>query len=565
MDTHTKHRDFLHVTTCIVLGIAIYSLTLLADFTYDDDMFITENPSVQSLTLGNVCRFFLSPAETIASVEHANIYRPLRTLSFAIDYRLWGLQPWWYHLVNIILHAGAGVTVYFFVRHLTRKEYTAFLTTLFFILHPVQTEAVNCISHRAEMMFSVLYLLTILLYHCSTGQTQPARRVFSLYVFSCAAYFLGLLSKETTITLPLVLVVYEWLFVKDGGLAKRLRRLTPFFVITAVYLGLRHVVVGKIIFEEWWGGSPYSSILTVPRVVCAYLRLLILPWPLTVRHSTEVAHSIFEPATFVSIFCLCLVAVSGYLLYRKRMTVRLFAFLWLFITLLPGLNIVVIHQLVVERFLYLPSMGFCLFVADSLSSLSARKNVTFYIGVLVLFYSGLTILRSSDWLSDIRLWKAATRVLPADGASYFLLGNAYEAHGQLRRAIQAYETSLTKKEYMIQVHWRLAGCYQRVGELEKAIVEYHHMLQFEPESASGHYNLGIAYGSISEFEKAVEEFKRALECDPDYAAAHYNLAVTLQGMPGADPAAVRFHLERAKESGFQVPESAREYFEAVDE
>lgn len=336
----------------LITAIAYWN-SFKTPFVFDDFLTIQKNAGVR---FGD----FLHPALFGT--------RSILYMTFAANYLANGQTVWGYHLVNLLLHVLNGVLVFLIAARLfreagslqTEEEHIfAFWASALFLLHPVQTESVTYISSRSELLSTFFYVLVFFVYI-----SVPPRRIGFLFSLIVAIPFLlGLMSKETVITLPASLLLFEFIF-RSRGEIRPLFSKWPFYITLfsfgaiAVYFLFTRVLVGTIGRIDG-NLSPWSYFLTESRVMIRYLRLLILPVGLNLDYDFASSHSIFEIRVIASLLVLiCLAAGAWH--FRRRQPLAAFAVFWFFITLLPTSSFVPIRDVIFEHRLYLPLAGSCL-------------------------------------------------------------------------------------------------------------------------------------------------------------------------------------------------------------
>ena len=323
-------------TACViilsVITILIYFNTLSNNFVYDDYDFIVNNAFIKNLK--NIPYFFLSK-EAYSSEGNYIIYRPFATLSFAVDYRLWGLNPFGYHIQNILFHALNAMLVFMLLGALFRDNLAALLAALFFAAHPAQTEAVTWISGRSNVLFLFSFVLS---FYFWIKYGEKKRVVF--YVLSVITFVTALLSKEMAITLPLVLVLYELLYrpAEIRGLAKKIPAMLPYITIVVMYLFMRYSVLEVQSQRVYWGGNFASTVFTMTRSFVKYVLFLIFP----IRHNVEpvinVSKSFFKPAVIGSTAIIAVLSAIFIYSFKKHRDIAL-GIGWFFITMIPVSNL----------------------------------------------------------------------------------------------------------------------------------------------------------------------------------------------------------------------------------
>lgn len=316
----------------------------------------------------------------------AVFFRPLVQLVFLADYLVWGLNPFGYHLTNLVLHVLTTFQVYILAQLLTHRRLTALLAGLFFVAAPGPLEAVSWISGRTDLLGSLFYLtalVSFILYR------QQSRRIFSL--LGPISFVLALGAKEMAVTLPLVLVLYDALFGRAAW-QTRVRAQLPFWGILAGYLILRLMLFGKI------GGFREAQLQDPLVLVIYYTRYLVLPWPIDTPDSVVAL-------TAVMLFIL--------LWFARASRAAWFGFLWMPITLLP-----VLVSWPMSRYAYLPAVGISLLLAVVLTRESRLRWVRALewaaAAVLLLLFYSINISTNQSWAraSQISaLFPNATRTL----------------------------------------------------------------------------------------------------------------------------------------------------------
>ena len=287
----------------IAVGVLCYMNALDGDFIWDDRMFVVANPAIRDLA--NVPSFFSDP-QTLAEGELAfENYRPLVTLSYALDYSIWRNNVFGYHFNNIMLHIINAILVFFLIKVLTGDGFISAATALIFTAHPVQVEAVTWISGRANVLFLLFYVASFLAYI----RFRRSENRGKWYVVSLILFAMALLSKEMTATLPIMILLFEFL---EGGKGRSLRRILPclpFMILFLIYFAVRTAMLGKIGQMAYWGDSPVFVPLIIPQVLTAYAGICALPVGLCIDREFIPGMSAFSQEFYFDLtgnfFCGC--------------------------------------------------------------------------------------------------------------------------------------------------------------------------------------------------------------------------------------------------------------------
>jgi hypothetical protein len=333
----------------VAATVLAYANSLSGAFVFDDTKQIVGNPALRSW--GNILRAFTSDVwsfqrGTLTKDVPPPYYRPLFTAYLTINYKLFGLwEPGW-HLMNLLIHCGATVAVFFLIKRLSGDRLMATLTALLFGLHPAHVESVSWISGIPDPLAALFYVPSLIWYirYRTEGQTK-------FLVASVIAYGLSALCKETPLALPLVFIVWELARAKGRrSLSARGReiilQLIPFAVVAAAYLALRFAVLGRISWKHpFMAQVPDSAIwMTVPYVFVKYLQHLVAPFYLSLIYGTSFVTSAADPRFLAPLAILGGLAILLWI-YRKQVPAQIWIALTLIVApLLPVLNLKVFHH-----------------------------------------------------------------------------------------------------------------------------------------------------------------------------------------------------------------------------
>jgi len=518
----TRRVALLSIVIC---ALALYSNSLSNGFHYDDREVIVHNPLIRQIAP--------LQAFTSASFDHAGrftVFRPLLLLSYALNYRIGGLNPFGYHVVNVFLHLLAGLLVYLLVSTTAAggdpqnkpPRLFPWLAALFFVAHPINTETVNYVWARSTSLATVWYLVAIA---CFVRATDPARQARPRQKFlwmgcALAAFIVALFSKEIGITLPAVLLLTDLCYSPREQLRRRLVVHLPFWAVAAAYAAFMcHHLIGPLSVPP--PRSVAVNLLTQMNVILQYIRLLLLPIGLNVFHVVPEACSITSfptPYSLLGISALLVLAVAAY----SRWRVVTFATLWFFITLLPTSSVLPLKVLMNEHRLYLPGIGFCVLLAAALCGPVRRRfprGALVAAAAILALYSLGTVERNTVWRDEVTLWADALRKSPGRVEAHVQIGIGYVERGMLDAAVAEYEQALRIYPYLPQVHYDLGNVYLRKKMYLRAMEEYKRMLELLPSSAQAHYALGIAYGAQLDFARALGHLVKAKELDPSHPDA----------------------------------------------
>jgi tetratricopeptide (TPR) repeat protein len=530
---------WLLATLLVLLTIAFYWPALHNDFIWDDDAHLTNNPHLRGWA-GLVSLWTTSAARIC----------PLVQTSFWVQRALWGLVPWPYHLVNILMHAASGVALWQALRAL--KVRGAWLGAALWVLHPVGVESVAWITELKNTQSAFFYLLSIWFFvqWCQAVVQRPPEESWAAEKFYWLALLCGVLamtSKSSTVILPLALGLCAW-WVEGRWGWRMAARLGPFFVCSAL-AGALSVWTQRLegtLGPEYARSGP-ERLVTAGKVVWFYLGKLIWPHPLVFvypRWEIDASHA-------GSYLPLAAVGVTTVVLWLKRQgwgRPGLFAWVYFLIALLPVLGLVnhvfLRYSFVGDHFQYLASMGPLALAAAGLSAGldSVAKGNRFVKPVvwtmLAVVLGGLTWERTYAYRDNVTLWRDTVARNPASWMAHDNLGYALGSNGQTEEAIHEFQQAIRLKPGQADFHNNLGIAFYRKGQMDEAIGQYLAALRLNPDYTEAHYNLGIALGLKGQTDGAIHEFQETIRRNPDHAEAHFNLGVAF-GLTGQTDQTIR--------------------------
>lgn len=516
-----------------VFSWLLYANTLVNEFVWDDRTLIVENADIRSLDAPTVKRLFTTHYWDVLGGP-GGLYRPLSALSLHLDYQLYGKSPAGFHATNATLNALVTVMVFVLVLQLFARVRLAFLTALLFAALPLHTENVAWVSGRTDVLATLFMLLSLAAY-----AWWRRRGVATGFVLSALAYVAAVLSKEIALVLPpLVLLVEAGPFpgLDDTGGRWRWPRgrlattAAVFFGIAALALWVRHAVLGSALesFQPFATGISSTVALSLS-ILAGYAWKLVAPLSLNAEWQAA------EPAGLADVHVAAGLVVAAALVWAlvrwRRRGEAVFAVAVFLVGLGPVLNIFPITEVSAERFLYFPSLGFCLAVAWGLERLLQNRRsgaaALALAGLLVVAYGVRTVVRNRDWRDEATLFGKT-----AEGAGdvhrvHLNLGNVHYRAGRFRQALEEYQKAVDLDPKDARVWSGMAGAYKALGQLDEAFRCMQRALAIDPRNASMHNNLGMLYVQRGDLGDAVASFRRALEYQPRHEQARFNLGLAL--------------------------------------
>jgi len=525
------------------VGMLVYYRSILKGvLLFDDNALIIDNPLIKNFShLKEIFTTHLFQGSGI----YSNFYRPVQSLSFMIDYHFWQLNPFGYHLMNVLTHICTAVLVYFFIYLLSKKQNIAIITSLLFCVHTVLSWPVNYVASRADLL-SVFFILIAAISYIFYKE----RGNYLLFLFSLICFILALLSKEVAIIFPFILLLYLHCFPKQ---TKEPKKSSPnlvwvFFILIIIYVLLRATILnftqGKLL-ETTTGMLPiHIRLLTTSKVFMIYLKLLAIPTGLHMEWNIDPATSFLQDEVFLSVVGLLIIAGFTYFLFRTS-KLKFFAIGWFFLTLVPYSNIFPLNYFMGEGWLYVPSIGFLTLLAIYLSELQKKSKIWSIAVVsaavfLILFYGFLTVKRADVWADPVKLYTEVLKYSPNNTKARINLGVLLAKSGSYEEAVKKYKEVAKLMPNDPGVHSNLGTVYANKEMYDMALEEFKKAVEFNPKDYVAHNNIGILYKQKGDIKKAIEEYTKALEINPSYPLTYNNIGnIYLES--GQYDAAIRFY------------------------
>ncbi|MFH1778478.1 MAG: tetratricopeptide repeat protein [Candidatus Omnitrophota bacterium] len=469
-------------------------------------------------------------------------YRPLLAASFMLDYAFWHNNPFGYHLTNLIFHILVSVLIFFFAEMLSKDKLISFFSALLFSVHPIHTEAVSFVSGRVDVIAFAFFLLSLILF---LKYTLTTKSIF--YLFSLLCFFISLLVKEMAITLPLVVLCLDFLYISKRNVKSVIRNFMRFhigfFVVLGLYLLIRFYVIGSSFIVEnvryasnyLPGTTPHWWFFTVIKIMTFYIRLLFFPYNLKADYLFQAANSLFEPAVLLGIIIMLLflfLAIKNV----KKYTILSFSIIWFFITILPVSNIFPQGNIFAERYMYIPSVGFCIAMGFLFSWLLKKdirmphlnwKASVFFVFFLIIIASGrVTFERNRVWNNDFTLWYDTAKAVPNSPRAHLNLANAYYKMDFLDEAMEEVKIALKLCPSYYEALDLLGHIYLKKGLVDEAIKIYKIATEMYSERATAYNSLAVVYGKKGQYKDSIEAALIALKKNPYFDDARYNLALS---------------------------------------
>lgn len=540
----------------LTLTFIAYCGTLAFPFVYDDHVQIAANPAIWSWRL--LPQYFTRHAWAFIDTGHfpPNYYRPLFLLWLRLNYLLFGLRPWGWHLTTVLAHVGATLLVYLLVLRLVGERLTGAWAALIFGVHPIHTEAVAWVSGVTEPLVALPLLGSFLCYLRKREGGKPERRWLLL---SLALYASAILVKETGLVLTAVVFTYEWCYAKRGMGAEPVptgvRRLFgaaraagPYLAVLSFYLVVRRWALHGLIHIVT--PLPISAMVsTWPLLLWFYLKKLVWPSDLSLFYDIP-----YVTRPGFGNFILPIAGLAGTTLLLSAWAKRTantgagtlamrpqaiaFASFWLLWLTLPVLNLRAFPEgkFAQDRFLYLPSVGFAVLAGLALESIpwgrirfaavaAARGGVMVAAGVGL---AGATMAQSLIWSDDLIVFYRGLKTTPDSPWAAVNLANALRRRRLYPEAVGVLQPTLRRYPDLWVANYELGLIYYRQGNLPLANQFLSRAMVIDPQEPGPYAFLGLTELGLGHLEAAATYIRRAVSLRPDVPDYHFALATVLK-------------------------------------
>jgi len=537
----------LHLSIIIIIvSFAVYFNALFNAFVFDDIFQILENQWIRDIR--NIPAIFSQSVwgfNSKASVLH--YYRPMMHLVYTFNYYLFGLKPWGFHLVNIVMHAGVSVLVFVTASRLLRGSHFSsvnpylsppFIAALLFATHPVHTEVVTWAAAVPELSFTFFSLLSLYLY------IRSDKGSINSYVLSLVSYAFALFSKETALTLPIILAAYDFGLQEGPGRSFKeyLRRYIPYLTVTALYLimrsyGLRDVAPVTKVVEL----SVYGYVINSLSFFAHYLVKLIFPVHLNAYHMFHPITSVLEPEGLLALSIAVIFMILVTMALKMNRPV-FFSLVLVAVPLIPTFYIIGNSEVgISERYLYFPSFGFVLLLVIAADKIRINKpEMTVGLGMVLASVIGLysvgTVSRNTIWKDEYTFFADTVKKSPDSAILHEALSGVLFNRGETDESIRESLQALTLNPSYAPAYIDLGAAYNKKGRLDKSAECFLIALQLKPLSWEAYHGLGVTYLNSGRVDEAIEQFEISLRLNPGFFDARKNICIAYMQRGLADKA-----------------------------
>jgi len=510
------NKNTFYISILMLVTAIVFFNTLQNDFTnWDDDIYLFSNNYIKELSSTGIYNIF--------SESYFGNYHPLTTLTYAVEYKLFGFNASYFHFTNYLLHLINTLLVFLLFRQFTKRMDIPFITALLFALHPMHVESVAWISERKDVLYSFFYLASLIF---MVRYIKAGFKNFGFYILAFVLFLFSLMSKSAAVVLPVSFLISIYFLTKKITV-KDILLCLPFFVLSVVFgivaLQTQNVATNDatIIY------TGLNRVLIVFYAVGFYIIRFIFPYNFSAFHSLPNATNNLLPSEFYAAPLILIIVIALVFISKKEFRqVMIFGLLFFMVNMALVIQIIPLGQAIVsERYTYIPYIGLSFIAAFGFIHLKESKNSTLVTVAGLLFMGFLTVstfLQNKVWANSITLWSKAIEVNPQNSVAYNHRGNALAKNTNYIKAIEDYDKAIEfdKKTADPFNNRGLAKAY--LGQHKEAISDYNEAIKIKPGYAEAYFNRGNSKGNTGDLQGALGDLNKAIAINATYLDAYIN-------------------------------------------
>ena len=520
-----KHTELILLGAILLLTFIVFAPAITHDFVnWDDDVNVTQNRNVQNLNQESIKNMFTTTV--------IGGYTPLTTLSFAIEHHYFGLNPKVYHTNNIILHLICIVLLFFIMKRLGASIFVTVVVTLLFGIHPMRVESVAWVTERKDMLFTLFYFCAILLY-IQFRKTEK----YWLYLCSLLVFVLSLISKIQAVSLPLSLILIDYLSDKKFHI-RQLWNKIPFFTLSLI-TGLAGIYflrqegsleTGTILpfYQRLFVGS-YSLGVYVIKSIIPYEMSAIYPFPAKL----SAIHYLSLPLIFLLAW--------GIIKFRKSRIEVIFGTLFFLVNVIFVLQVIGAGQgYLADRFTYVGYTGLFFTYAVIAERMIQRKwkNLLFTMGIIwIVALSVISHNRVKVWKNSETLFSDVISKYPRVAVAHNNMGRYFREMNQYDKAIAAYNIAIEINPESYNTFSNRGKALFDLGRIDEALTDFNRSIELNDQYVEALSNRGAALAAQNNFDAALTDLNKALEIEPANINALSNRSLTWYSLNNFEKAA----------------------------
>lgn len=525
--SNTINLFYVGLIVSFVATFIAFQPSLQNKFTnWDDPVYVEKSELIQKAPFANLPLYF---TEVISSNYH-----PLTMVSLGLDYASSKLEPYRYHLVNLIFHLINTLLVFIFIYKLSNSKWgVALFVAVLFGVHPMHVESVAWISERKDVLYTFFFFLSLISYQIYKNKQETNKKALVWIVLCFVLFVLSILSKAMAVVLPLVLILIDYydnrkLTSKQVWLEK-----IPFLLISLLFglIAFKSQVNDAIanidaftIFQRIMFGT-YGAIMYLYKLVFPLNLSAFYPYPTLQDNGTRLPYIFYYmPVLFL---------VCAFLIYYTKKFTKdfIFGFGFYFITIVLVLQFMSVGMAIMaDRYTYIPYIGIFYLIGNQIDKLININNkfkiIFIFIGAIFCFWMiSLTHKRIKVWENSDTLWTDVISKYPNADVSYKNRGNYYIDNKMYDKALVDFDNYLTINHSDPKIYSNRGNIYGLKGEFEKSLADYSSALKLDSvKNTEAFLNRAITYSMMKKYDLALLDYNKALLIDPKSVSVHSNRA-----------------------------------------
>lgn len=567
-DRASSARGYRLLVLALLLTALAFLATLKFAFVYDVSPQIVLNKSLE--TWKSLPNFFLKHSWHFLLPDWAgNYYRPVFMSWLLVNRMIFGVQPAYWHATTVLLHLLATFLAFVVASQLFHDRTKAGFVALLFGLHPIHIESVAWVSGVTDPLLAVFAFASV--WAWIRGERSGGAK-WPWQILSVILYAAGCLSKEAGVLLPIMIVAYDLLFGTEDrkwtGFVHSILRCWPLWLTGVAYLVARKLALRGFYHPLT---NPFSELLlTIPTILWGYMRRLVWPTNLSVFYDTPPVTSALQWRFWLPLLAWILVGVLAWRI-AKRSRITAFSLIWIFVFLAPaimGLPVFPVGEWIHDRYLYLPSFGFCVLVVHAITQLPSRRQLFGYPAAPAAAMVAITAVMAFQtswqeqyWREGVLLFTHTVKIAPNSSSSKVHLATELLRVGQRDRANLLFEEALKLEPD----NWKNNVAYGFFlyygGEYAAAEQRYLHAISVDDTDSNIYFYLGLARFNLGDFPGAEQAFRGAMARNSGWMRHHFWLGFSLERQGKIEQARQQFEEELRLHPDTDTP--AREHLQAI--
>ncbi len=539
-----------------IAALVVFWQVNTCDFIYyDDPFYVTENHQVQNgITLEGIQWAF--------TTGHVANWHPLTWISHMLDVQLFGLQPRWHHLTNLLFHLANTLLLFYVLHRMTKARWESAFVAALFALHPLHVESVAWVAERKDVLSTFFWMLTMGAY-CTYVEHQRLQKYLLVVLF----FALGLMAKPMLVTLPFVLLLLDYWPLqrfrripsdqkirnksgdKQKGKSRKrhttgeevkaetpadslyqwalirplLREKIPLFALTVL-----SSIVTYLVQQKGGAVQSYPMSIRISNAFVSYITYIGKTiWPSDLAVLYPYPQSLPTWQVFGSAFLLIAVTITV-IVKARRMPYLAMGWLWFAGTLVPVIGIVQVGlQARADRYTYVSLIGLFIMAAwgipELLKNRRYRKEALVASSTAVLLcLSVVTWTQLQYWQNSFTLFDHTLSVTDNNYAAYYNRGAAYSHLGNYRQALGDYDRAIDINPKYADAYYNRGTAYLNLGNNRQAIGDFDKAIETNPIYAKAYHNRGIANSNLGNYQQAIGDYDKTIEINPTYAEPYNN-------------------------------------------